>query len=78
MASVHRASLRAPADLAFVLVLRRSAGLSLEEIDALFADGKVHLRRSPREPVQGFIEGVSNGVKVQGETQHVEKASVSV
>ncbi|GAA6007633.1 sugar porter family MFS transporter [Rhodotorula paludigena] len=55
-----------------------TARLSLEEIDALFADGKVHLRRSPREPVQGFIEGVSNGVKVQGETQHVEKASVSV
>ncbi|GJN91295.1 hypothetical protein Rhopal_004314-T1 [Rhodotorula paludigena] len=55
-----------------------TARLSLEEIDALFADGKAHLRRSPREPVQGFIEGVSNGVKVQGETQHVEKASVSV
>ena len=51
------------------------AGLSLEEIDALFADGKVHMRRSPNEKVIGFVEGVENGVKVKGYAEHVEKAA---
>ncbi|GAA5906943.1 hypothetical protein JCM6882_000008 [Rhodosporidiobolus microsporus] len=53
-----------------------TARLSLEEIDALFEGGKVHMRRSPREPVQGFVEGLQNGQKVVGEQQHIEKTAV--
>ncbi|BGP40963.1 hypothetical protein JCM10450v2_004968 [Rhodotorula kratochvilovae] len=52
-----------------------TARLSLEEIDALFADGKVHMRRSPNEKVIGFVEGVENGVKVKGYAEHVEKTA---
>ncbi|BGP25437.1 hypothetical protein JCM10295v2_004362 [Rhodotorula toruloides] len=39
-----------------------TARLSLEEIDALFADGNVQMRRSPRSPVAGFVAPVAKHV----------------
>ncbi|ORY89686.1 general substrate transporter [Leucosporidium creatinivorum] len=58
-----------------------TARLSLEEIDSLFVDGKVHVRRSPREPVRGgaFVEMHAQREKVErGEQNMVENAKVEV
>ncbi|BGP32940.1 hypothetical protein JCM10296v2_004726 [Rhodotorula toruloides] len=54
------------------------ARLSLEEIDALFADGNVQMRRSPRAPVEGFVAPVAKYVVdsdkvMRGEEEQIEK-----
>ncbi|GAA6021792.1 hypothetical protein JCM10207_002061 [Rhodosporidiobolus poonsookiae] len=59
------------------LMYPETARISLEEIDALFANGTVvrPLRRSPRQRVQGFVEGLQNGTKIEaGTKEHIEKA----
>jgi hypothetical protein len=55
-----------------------TARLSLEEIDALFVDDKVYMRRSPREPVIGFADGLGGPKPEQGQQEFVEKAGSSV
>ncbi|BGO92267.1 hypothetical protein NBRC10512_001187 [Rhodotorula toruloides] len=55
-----------------------TARLSLEEIDALFADGNVQMRRSPRAPVEGFVAPVAKHIVdsdkvVRGEEEQIEK-----
>merc|ERR1711939_791121 len=36
------------------------SGLSLEEIDLLFSDGKVRMRRSPSKPISSFVDAKPN------------------
>jgi hypothetical protein len=50
------------------------------EIDALFADGNVQMRRSPRSPVEGFVAPVAKHVidsdkvlRGKGEEEQIEK-----
>lgn len=70
-----------PVLLAFFTALTSSfgcTGLSLEEIDALFADGNVQMRRSPRAPVEGFVAPVAKHIVdsdkvVRGEEEQIEK-----
>ncbi|BGP71192.1 putative Sugar transporter STL1 (putative) [Rhodotorula toruloides] len=55
-----------------------TARLSLEEIDALFANGNVQMRRSPRSPVEGFVAPVAKHVVdsdkvMRGEEEQIEK-----
>lgn len=50
------------------------AQLSLEEVDTLFANGKVTMRRNPRAPVDMSI--LENAITPKREESYVEKASV--
>lgn len=54
------------------------AGLSLEGVDSLFANGKVTMRRSPRAPIQhSLAESSMYREKAQAEKgSFVENASV--